>query len=170
MKADKKLAREAEEREREEKAKKKEKEEEEEKERRKMEEEEEQRKEEEERKRKEEEQRREHDEYRKMKEAFSVEEEGFDDEDGEEGEGGEENKLRKFVDYIKETKVVLLEDLAAHFKMKAQDTVDRVTQLQEDGLLTGVIDDRGKFIYISQEELEAVAKFIRQRGRVRVLD
>lgn len=30
----------------------------------------------------------------------------------------------------------------------------------------GVIDDRGKFIYISQEELDAVAKFVKQRGRV----
>ena len=43
-----------------------------------------------------------------------------------------------------------MEDLAAHFKMKAQDTIDRVTQLSEGGQLTGVMDDRGKFIYISQ--------------------
>lgn len=34
----------------------------------------------------------------------------------------------------------------------------------------GVIDDRGKFIYISREEMEAVAKFIRQRGRVSLSD
>lgn len=33
-------------------------------------------------------------------------------------------------------------------------------------ILAGVIDDRGKFIYIPMEELQAVAKFIRQRGRV----
>ena len=39
-------------------------------------------------------------------------------------------------------------------------------KLQETGQLTGVVDDRGKFIYISQEELQAVARFIRQRGRV----
>jgi hypothetical protein len=32
----------------------------------------------------------------------------------------------------------------------------------------GVVDDRGKFIYISQEELESVAKFIKQRGRVSI--
>jgi hypothetical protein len=31
-----------------------------------------------------------------------------------------------------------------------------------------VIDDRGKFIFISQEELEAVGKFITQRGRVSI--
>lgn len=68
------------------------------------------------------------------------------------------------------TKVVLLEDLAAHFKLKTQEAIDRVNQLQEDGELTGVVDDRGKFIYISQEELEAVAKFIRQRGRVSIAE
>lgn len=54
--------------------------------------------------------------------------------------------------------------------MKAQEAIDRVTQLQEDGLLTGVIDDRGKFIYISREEMEAVAKFIKQQGRVSISD
>ena len=34
----------------------------------------------------------------------------------------------------------------------------------------GVIDDRGKFIYISREELEAVAKYIKQQGRVSITD
>ncbi|KAI5747799.1 hypothetical protein M8J77_018631 [Diaphorina citri] len=34
--------------------------------------------------------------------------------------------------------------------------------------ILGVIDDRGKFIYISQEELNSVATFIKQRGRVSV--
>merc|ERR1711942_101388 len=110
--------------------------------------------------------RKEQEEYDKLKAAFSVEEEGCDAEE----EGDEENRLLKFVNYIKETKVVLLEDLAAQFKLKTQEAIDRVTQLQEDGLLTGVIDDRGKFIYISQEELESVAKFIRQQGRVSIAD
>ena len=32
---------------------------------------------------------------------------------------------------------MLLEDLAAHFKMKTQDTIDRVTKLSSEGLLTG---------------------------------
>lgn len=30
------------------------------------------------------------------------------------------------------------------------------------------MDDRGKFIYISQEELDKFAKFIKQRGRVAI--
>ena len=54
------------------------------------------------------------------------------------------------------------------FVFYLQEAINRVQELQEQGRLTGVIDDRGKFIYISEEELEAVAKFIRQRGRVSI--
>ena len=183
-KADKKLQREAEQKEREENKKKRDKLEEEEKLQREKEKEEERLQEEEERRIRAEKERKEQEEYEKLKAAFSVEDEGCDAEDAED----EENKLIKFINYIKETKVrhpvprpffclnltcpqvVLLEDLAAQFKLKTQEAIDRVNQLQEDGLLTGVIDDRGKFIYISREELEAVAKFIKQQGRVSIAD
>jgi hypothetical protein len=40
--------------------------------------------------------------------------------------------------------------------------------VQQMGLLTGVMDDRGKFIYISHDELLKVKKFIEQRGRVSI--
>jgi len=165
-KADKKLQREAEQKEREENKKKRDKLEEEEKLLREKEKEEERLQEEEERRIREEKERKEQEEYEKLKAAFSVEDEGCDAEDAED----EDNKLIKFINYIKETKVVLLEDLAAQFKLKTQEAIDRVNQLQEDGLLTGVIDDRGKFIYISREELDAVAKFIKQQGRVSIAD
>lgn len=125
---------------------------------------EEKRVEEEEKKAREEKERREYEEYLKMKEAFSVEEEGY-----EEGEAGDEqNLLQEFVTYIKSQKVVLIEDLAARFKLKTQAAIDRIKDLQNDNILSGVIDDRGKFIYVSQEEMEAVAKFIKQRGRVSI--
>ena len=58
--------------------------------------------------------------------------------------------------------------MAARFKLKTQEAIDRLNTMLEVGDLTGVIDDRGKFIYISQDELNAVAKFIRQRGRVTI--
>lgn len=72
--------------------------------------------------------------------------------------------------FFQSQKVVVLEDLAAHFKLKTQAVIDRITDLQSSGELTGVIDDRGKFIYISQQELEDVAKFIKQRGRVSITE
>ena len=49
-----------------------------------------------------------------------------------------------------------------------QDTINRIQTLQESGDLTGVIDDRGKFIYISPEELKSIAQFVKQRGRVSI--
>ena len=148
------VQREAEQREREENKKRREKIEEEEKKKRDAEKEEERLQEEEERRVREEKERKEQEEYEALKAAFSVEGEGCDAED----EGDEENRLLKFVNYIKETKVVLLEDLAAQFHLKTQEAIDRVTQLQEDGLLTGVIDDRynqdymGFFLFVSSSQ------------------
>lgn len=119
--------------------------------------------EEEERKRKEEQERKEHEEYLLLKEQFTVEEEGV-------GETAEESEalLEEFVNYIKNTKVVLLEELACQFGLRTQDAIDRLQSLQDMERITGVTDDRGKFIYISPEELQAVAKFIKQRGRVTI--
>lgn len=125
---------------------------------------EEKRREDEERKAQEERERREHEEYLKMKASFEVQEEGFDEED----EQQQQELLQSFIDYIKNEKIVVLEDLAAHFKLKTQAAIDRIIELQKDDRLSGVIDDRGKFIYISEDELKAVAKFIRQRGRVSI--
>ncbi|XP_055317076.1 DDRGK domain-containing protein 1 [Sitodiplosis mosellana] len=106
--------------------------------------------------------RKEHEEYLKMKASFQIEEEGFDECDEDE----EEALLNTFISFIQLHKVVILESLANQFKLKTQAVIDRITHLQNDGILSGVIDDQGKFIYISTKELHDVSKFIRQRGRV----
>jgi len=121
-------------------------------------------KEEEERKKKEEEERREHEEYLKLKEQFSVEEEGEEALTEQEGE----SLLQEFINYIQTMKVVMMEDLAGHFKLRTQDCVSRVRTLVEEERLSGVLDDRGKFIHITPAEYDAVAKFIKQRGRVSI--
>ena len=36
------------------------------------------------------------------------------------------------------------------------------------GRLSGVMDDRGKYIYISEEEMKAVADYIKRQGRVSI--
>ncbi|KJE92136.1 hypothetical protein CAOG_03154 [Capsaspora owczarzaki ATCC 30864] len=109
--------------------------------------------------------RKEEEEYQRMKAEFAVEEEGTD---AVENAGNEENLLEKFVEYIKSKKVVYLEDLAAHFQLKTPDAINRLKAVEQMGALTGVLDDRGKYIYISRDELGAVAKFIRQHGRVSI--
>ncbi|NXI57716.1 DDRGK protein, partial [Chloroceryle aenea] len=128
---------------------------------------EEERQEEEKRKAKEEEEKREYEEYLKLKESFVVEEEGV-----EESMTEEESRsfLMEFLEYIKKTKVIQLEDLASHLGLRTQDAINRIQDLMADGTLTGVIDDRGKFIYITPEEMAAVARYIKQRGRVSIAE
>lgn len=119
-----------------------------------------------ERKAREEKEKKEYEEYLKMKEAFNIEEEGYEQENKE----CEKNLLQEFLAYIKQNKVLILEDLAAHFGLKTASVVERIQELQANGNLTGVIDDRGKFIYISEDELQSVAKFVRQRGRISITE
>ncbi|XP_067944261.1 DDRGK domain-containing protein 1-like [Watersipora subatra] len=121
-------------------------------------------KEEEEKKAREEKEKQEYEEYLAMKSQFAVEEEGED----AVMQTDESDLLQQFVDYIKKMKVVILEDLASHFSIKTQAVIDRIESLMADGTLTGVLDDRGKFIYVTMDELQAVAKFIKQRGRVTI--
>ena len=117
---------------------------------------------EQERKKKEEEENKEKEEYNKWKEMFSVDEQG----DKQEADAQFENKLQHFIDYIQIRKVVLFEDLAAEFQLSSKDVVDRIQRLQESGRLLGITDDRGKFIHITEQEYESVARYIKSRGRV----
>lgn len=127
----------------------------------------EQKQEEDERRAKEEQERREEEEYLKLKASFIIEDQG---EEEQLSEDQSRNLLQEFIQYIESSKVVLLEDLASHFGMRTQDAIARLQDLLADGSLTGVIDDRGKFISITPEELDSVAQFIRQRGRVSITE
>jgi len=111
-----------------------------------------------------EEEKRKAEEYEKWREMFSVEGGGEDAVVEEE----DTTLLARFVQHIKDRKVSTLEELAAEFKLKVLDVVDRVQLLERIGFISGVVDDRGKFIFISNEELTAVAKYIKKKGRVRI--
>ncbi|KAK8961312.1 DDRGK domain-containing protein 1 [Platanthera guangdongensis] len=121
-------------------------------------------------------------EFEKWKGDFSIEEEGTTASETQEESHG---LLYDFVEYIKKQKCVPLEDLAAEFKLrtqnscstarsstpisiKLQDCINRILELENLGRLTGVMDDRGKYIYISPEEMKAVADYIRRKGRVSI--
>ncbi|RDY00905.1 DDRGK domain-containing protein 1, partial [Mucuna pruriens] len=101
-------------------------------------------------------------EFEKWKGEFSVDDEGT----LEEVQDSTTDLLANFVEYIKKHKCVPLEDLAAEFKLRTQECINRITSLESR--LSGVMDDRGKFIYISQEEMKAVADYIKRQGRVSI--
>ncbi|XP_023535116.1 DDRGK domain-containing protein 1-like [Cucurbita pepo subsp. pepo] len=104
-------------------------------------------------------------EFEKWKGEFSVDAEGTTEADVE---GGNQDLLSTFVEYIKNHKCVPLEDLAAEFKLRTQECINRITSLESMGRLSGVMDDRGKYIYISKDEMQAVADYIKRQGRVSI--
>ncbi|GFZ12496.1 hypothetical protein Acr_23g0008810 [Actinidia rufa] len=191
-------------------------------------------------------------EFEKWKGEFSVDGEGTTENEVQDGSQG---LLFDFVEYIKKQKCVPLEDLAAEFKLRTQECINRITSLEnmdacrggnnngnnddninnsggnlacaratqdlaryhmlgrieesnlklignspdirgddnnkEDNIndlgenmlggesasrgpptrsrrLSGVMDDRGKYIYISLEEMKAVADYIKRQGRVSI--
>ena len=65
---------------------------------------------------------------------------------------------------------MLFEDLAAEFSMTSKDVIDRIQRLQAAGRLQGITDDRGKFIHITDQEQEAVSRYIKTKGRVNKSD
>ena len=65
---------------------------------------------------------------------------------------------------------MLLEDLAGEFKMVTKDVVAKIEQLEKEGRLTGITDDRGKYIYITREEFAGIADYITRTGRVNRAD
>lgn len=104
-------------------------------------------------------------EFENWKGEFSVDAEGTTENDVQDGTQG---LLSEFVEYIKNHKCVPLEELAAEFKLRTQECINRITSLESMGRLSGVMDDRGKYIYISLEEMKAVADYIKREGRVSI--
>ncbi|XP_022863380.1 DDRGK domain-containing protein 1 [Olea europaea var. sylvestris] len=104
-------------------------------------------------------------EFDKWKGEFSIDAEGTTENEVQDGNQG---LLFDFVEYIKKHKCVPLEDVAAEFKLRTQDCINRITSLENMGRLSGVMDDRGKYIYISLEEMKAVADYIKREGRVSI--
>lgn len=124
-------------------------------------------KEEEERKKKEEQEKKEAEEYDQWKGMFEVDAGGSVETDQAQES---QSLLQDFIDYIKKHKVVVLENLASTFGLKTQEVINRLRNMEEMGMITGVMDDKGKFIFISEEEMLAVAACIKRRGRMSISD
>ena len=57
---------------------------------------------------------------------------------------------------MKLRKVVSLEDLASSFKISNKEVLQKIGDLESMEQLTGVVDDRGKYIYIKKKELDVI--------------
>ena len=101
----------------------------------------------------------EEEEYNKWKDLLAVESVGEEIQE-------EVFTLDAFLEYIKLRKVVMIEDLAGAFNLDGKAVVNRLHELENTGHLSGILDDRGKYIYITPEEFAAFKKYIEARGRV----
>eukprot|EP01090_Pellita_catalonica_P014371 TRINITY_DN3656_c0_g1_i1.p1 TRINITY_DN3656_c0_g1~~TRINITY_DN3656_c0_g1_i1.p1 ORF type:complete len:292 (+),score=83.98 TRINITY_DN3656_c0_g1_i1:51-926(+) len=105
---------------------------------------------------------KEKEEFAKWRDTFEVEGAGSNKQDQQ----LKRERLATFGKYIKEKKVVKLEELAIEFDVKTSEVVSEIKRLQKRGELDGVIDERGKFIFIMESEWDAIADFIKWQGRV----
>jgi len=108
----------------------------------------------------------EEEEYKKWKSLIVVEEQGLEELDDKQVQA----RNQTFVEYLKKNKAKELAEIAQEFKMRTHDVVDLIRELDAKGQLSGVIDDRGKFIYVTREEMEAVARYVMKKGRVSITD
>lgn len=88
---------------------------------------------------------------------------------GELGEEGQHEKaLRTFLlhEAPKLAKVHVLEEIASAHSLSVEKVVSIMEGCIKNKEMSGVFDDRGKFIFVTDAEYDAVARFLRQRGRV----
>ena len=110
---------------------------------------------------KEEQQKKEEEIYNQWKDMIKI---------GEEGEGrrdfSDENVINEFLNYIKIRKVVSLEDLSGVFKISPNELVEKLNQFENEGRILGIIDDRGKYIYVTEKEMNMIENLFMKRGRI----
>ncbi|CBH15335.1 hypothetical protein, conserved [Trypanosoma brucei gambiense DAL972] len=62
--------------------------------------------------------------------------------------------------------ILILNDVARMHGLSVEVTVQVIEKLLEDGVISGVFDDRGKFVMLSEEHYKQIAEFVKLRGRV----
>lgn len=107
-----------------------------------------------------EQEKKEQEEYDQWKEFLTLEESGTKMEE----EKDEDNLLEKFIAFIKLRKTVHIEDIAMRFDLSNKACLERINSLIECGMLRGVIDERGKFLFIEDKEIEDLVKCISKKG------
>lgn len=110
---------------------------------------------------KEEQEKKENDLYDQWKDKIKIGDEGEDRNDFE-----NEEVINDFINYIKLRKVVSLEDLNGQFKMTRNELVEKLNKFESEGRILGIIDDRGKYIYITEKEMCMIEKMFATRGRI----
>jgi len=109
-------------------------------------------------------------EYDQWKDMFATEAAGETGAGAAGGAAQSQGLLYEFIDHCCDHKLVVLEELATQFKLQGQEVIDRVTLLDAQGRMVGLIDDRGKFLHLTAEEMANVVGYMNRRGRISIAD
>ena len=71
---------------------------------------------------------------------------------------------------LRKHKLLLLEDLSHKFKLSTKELVDKIKELENKGQISGIFDERGKYLVIEDSEWCAIKNYINARGRVKKTD
>merc|ERR1712146_277251 len=108
-------------------------------------------------------------EYKAWKNMFTFEETGILHEN-ENSFNDDKNMLSSLIKYIKTKKIVKIDELALKYNISSADMIQRLKTLQMNNEIMGIVDDRGKFISLEENELDAIANFIKKKGRISIAD
>ncbi|EKX73302.1 conserved hypothetical protein [Theileria equi strain WA] len=100
--------------------------------------------------------------YKELTSKFVIEREGVYTPDVE-------FSIEDFIEFITSKKLCNVEELSTRFSLKAEDVVKRINELEEQDRIFGLLDDQGRYIYITQNEVDSILSHIK-RGRVHKSD
>ncbi|CAM9733772.1 unnamed protein product [Discosporangium mesarthrocarpum] len=82
--------------------------------------------------------------------------------------------LRELTDYANSRKIVEVKDLVAKFSLGEQEALGALEKLERENNISGFLDmrggNRGRFVRATIEEMEELATFVKQKGRVSAMD
>uniref|UniRef100_A0A6G3MM16 DDRGK domain-containing protein 1 n=1 Tax=Henneguya salminicola TaxID=69463 RepID=A0A6G3MM16_HENSL len=89
-----------------------------------------------------------------------------------------QQSLTEFINFIKvvylihhqEQRVVECEALASRFEISSDQVVKRIQTLLDEKEIQGFMDDRGKFVFITDEDLRNISQHIVNKGRCSLND
>ena len=56
--------------------------------------------------------------------------------------------------------------MAINFKLSNKNVIQRIRDIEASGIIQGILDDRGKYIYISKEEIEGLLNCVKHKGKL----
>ncbi|EUR70150.1 hypothetical protein PFBG_03379 [Plasmodium falciparum 7G8] len=78
--------------------------------------------------------------------------------------------LSCFLNFIKLKKYVNITELSVKFQTTTDDIREKLEELEEQDMINGVLDEKGNYIYLSQEEINKLCFEIQSKGKVNTHD